>query len=658
MLKRILSVFLVLTMLLSMGVTALAATATTAEPYNLVMWDGTLITATDGTTSTEAVNTGTLYPADGRIAVNTSGAKRFGITVISKGTGTGVSSVVSSTGDKYYSVNYSKDLRYDPSTNINLYAQVTSTSTKKPVFSVMYDIMIPNDANANAERTFTPSFTTENGKNGVLGSSADYTDYGEFVIKYADGEFAVDSLVGIDATTVVTDTANYTPGNWVTVEVRAYYDATTIKLTYGVYVGDKQIMYGVGTTLYPSMIYLDRALWHQPSIATNYDNICMRTLSVEDKPVTFTAETPEPEEPAGPVVTDLNVNDFDDLTTTATTNTLTVASESLLSSPKNLTHSSTTNRSTEYVGEAREDNGMALVVTTSTTTLDETNSSKNTVMVHQPKRHFAGYVEEDGKEYIISSSYEIYVPEASKESERMHTFTFSGVNNTDADCMLASYIKDGKLNFGLDILTENTKLTDFTERAKTAELPSDVWNKITYIMKIKYDTTNAQYDINLYGIYADECYYECSFKLDLSYANGLCMLIQGLTITGLDDKAVVTKYDNIKISSYSAMPEITYAWTDAENYIYPLALNSTGSSVEAKAKVLGSYANLCLVTAVYDADDKLVKLWTDTTLEDGYLSYTVTGSDYIKSEYEVKAFLFDSITTAIPYVENVGLVIE
>ena len=45
---------------------------------------------------------------------------------------------------------------------------------------------------------------------------------------------------------------------------------------------------------------------------------------------------------------------------------------------------------------------------------------------------------------------------------------------------------------------------------------------------------------------------------------------------------------------------------------------------------------------VYNADGKLVKLWKYTTLEDGYLSYTVTGADYVQSGYKVKAFLFDS----------------
>jgi len=285
--KRIISIILTFTILFSMSVTASvsAATATTAEPYDIVKWDGTITIDNKGTISEGPVVSGSLYPTGG---ITTT---KYAISVLSGGTGTGLSTVERSTGDNCYSIDYSKDLRYDPSTNFNFYSQVTNAKLNKPVFSVVYDIMIPNDANANAERTFTPSFTTANGKSGALGS----TDYGEFVVKYANGAFTVDSLVGIDTTTSVINSASYTPGSWVTVEVRAYYDATTTKLTYGVYIDDAQIFYGVGTTLYPSMIYLDRALWHQPSIATNYDNICMRVLLIEDKPVAPGSQEPDPD---------------------------------------------------------------------------------------------------------------------------------------------------------------------------------------------------------------------------------------------------------------------------------------------------------------------------------------------------------------------------
>ena len=658
MLKRILSALLVLTVLLvtaATTVTVSAATATTAEPYVIKNWNGTIVTDTAGTTSVGPLKSANLYPTAG---INT---QRYQISLLSGGTGTGLTAVERSTGDNCYTIDYSKDLRYDPGTNFNFYSQVTNEKLNKPVFSVMYDIMIPNDANANAERTFTPSFTTANGKNGALGS----TDYGEFVVKYANGAFTVDSLVGFDSTTVVTDTASYTPGSWATVEVRAYYDATTTKLTYGVYVGDKQIMYGVGTTLYPSVIYLDRALWHQPSLATNYDNISMRTLAVEDKPVTFTAEEPEPEEPeepetpAGPEITRLVLWNFDDLATTSTTNSLIVSYVSdgnLLYNPRTIAHSSDSNRNTDYVGEARENNGMALVVTTGTTPIDENDVIKDTVLVNNTRRNYNTYVQNDGKEYVVEHSYEIYIPSASADTKRSYRFGFNLTGQNTNDYFVESTIENEKMKFAVNPITDNVKFVDFTERTKVADLPSDAWNKISFIKSIIYDETNSLYNIKIYGICNDVCYYEAQFKG--INATNLYMVTQSWNITGLDEKAVVTKFDNIKISSWSAMPEISYGWTDEDNYIYPLALNYVDGSVEAKAKIIGSYNNLCLVVAVYDENGALEKLWTDTTPEDGYLSYIVTGAEYVKSGYSVKAFLFDSLTSAIPQVNSSKLTIQ
>ena len=60
----------------------------------------------------------------------------------------------------------------------------------------------------------------------------------------------------------------------------------------------------------------------------------------------------------------------------------------------------------------------------------------------------------------------------------------------------------------------------------------------------------------------------------------------------------------------------------------------------------------------YYENGELEKLWTDNTLDEGYLSYTVTESEYVKSGYTVKAFLFDSLTSAIPQVGNAKLTIQ
>ena len=279
--KRIISIVLTMAMLLAMVVTTpvSAATTTTAEPYDIVKWDGTIVTDNKGTVSTVPVISGNLYPTGG---ITTT---KYQISVLQGGTGTGLSTVKSS-DNEYYSVDYSSDLRYDPSTNFNFYAQVTSAKLNKPVFSVMYDIMIPAGDNEDSARKFTPTFASTNAKSGATGENP-----AQFTIKYENKKFSIDNtadLLGFDKFSAVYAEEDYTPGTWVTVEVRAYYDATTKKLTYGAYVDDTRIFYGEGNIEYSAM-YLDKALWSQPSVVTNYDNICMRVLAVEDKPTTSTS---------------------------------------------------------------------------------------------------------------------------------------------------------------------------------------------------------------------------------------------------------------------------------------------------------------------------------------------------------------------------------
>ena len=66
-----------------------------------------------------------------------------------------------------------------------------------------------------------------------------------------------------------------------------------------------------------------------------------------------------------------------------------------------------------------------------------------------------------------------------------------------------------------------------------------------------------------------------------------------------------------------------------------------------------------MVTAVYNTNGNLLKLWTDNELDsDGFLSCKITDSSYLVQGYKVKAFVFDSLTSAIPQVENAELAIQ
>ena len=654
MLKRIMSVFLVLTMVLAMCVTASAASITSTSK-NIVLFDGGMSTTKKTLTSVTSIASAAFYATDSSYPYSYTSGSATGISV------SGGSGVVNATRENdltgCYEVASGTTLT---STYFNYGATLKGYGY---LLSVSYDVMIPDDANVDSARSYAPTFAASTNGN---------TDPSSFTVKYEDKKFTIDqtSMTGIDTATVVTDTVAYTPGSWVNLEIRAYFDSTTKKLTYGAYVGESQIFYAQGNVEYAfdastqkATMYLSKFVWSQPSAKTYYDNIYYRALTAADASTTFTPvyveEEPEPEEPAGPEITRLVLWNFDDLTTTPATNSLVVSYVSdgnLLYNPRTIAHSGTTNRNTVYAGEERTDNGKALVITTGTTAIDESNPSAYTVIVNNTRRNYGKYGEADGNEYVVEHSYEIYIPSASADTKRTYQFGFNLTGQNINDYFIEANTENGKLEFDINPITENVKIVDFTERTKTADVASDAWNRISFIKSITYDVNAGLYNIKIYGLLNDVCYYEAQVK---GYnASDLYMVTQSWNIKGLDDKEVVTKLDNIKISSYSAMPAINYAWTDAENYIYPLALNYADNSVEAKAKVVGEFENLCLVAAVYNESGALEKLWTDTTLEDGYLSYTVTGSNYVNAGNSVKAFLFDSLTSIIPYVEKAELVIQ
>ena len=641
MLKRIISIILATTMLLAMCVTVSAASIETVEPYELATWDGKIVTSagstTHITTASESVNYYCNSGVSDRTLVQTAGS----------GTGNVQSVLKEGTTDDYYVSNSSSKLfRSRPSSRFDLFSQMTNANlgNGKTVLSIQYDIRIPDDANASKQRTFKPTISADTSG----GTPSNFT------INYADGQFGIDttSFVGI-ADNYVVDVASYTPGNWETVEVRVYYDTTTKKLSYSAYVGEKQIFYGEGNITYDAL-RLYEALWtHDGAITTCYDNIKYRLLEPNDKPEVFTVEVPEP--PV--VITDILNYNFDELTTDTLTSPAAVNSGKLFTTKKFI-HSAqaSTADATEYAGESREDNGMALVVKT-INDADLGLEGGISAVVNQPRGTLGDYISEvNGEESVIVMSYDIYVPEESKASSRKHYISFYGNTSDKAnDLIINSYIDNGVLSFDIEgSNAAKVKEVDFSERTKNVPITTDSWETVYYILKTVYDTDH--YDVSIYGMYKGVCYYENKVVIsgsDFSAWNNT------LYVYGIADSTVITKYDNVKLTHYSAYnEELSFGWTDSENYIYPLVSKMVDGAIESKTKVIGNYSNLCLVTAVYNPSGALERLWTDTTAEDGYLTCNVEDADYVKSGNIVRTFLFDSITSAIPYVEKAEFIIE
>ncbi len=555
------------------------------------------------------------------------------------GNGAGSASSVKD-GENYYIESKHSYLLNNYYSSINSY--LTDTN---PVSSVKYDICIPKDDNDQKKRIFTLDYSS---------SSSSRQNYTLLTLEYENGEFKVASVTEYDSTAKTTTTlepqysvsADYAPGNWTTVDVRAFRTSEN-KLEIGVYIGDKQIYYAAGNLNVYSTLAIWQLKWTQDNpkdanktpILTNYlDNIVISTIDAIYKPLPVSNNNIE---------TSIINFDFSD-GTEPTSSTIATSNGSITTK---FQQSSQTGRETSY-----ELDNSALVVTVG----DKKTSTSNdfTYLTQVARNSLLTYVN-NSDETILETSYKIYIPENTERAKRQHSILFAGSKNANGNATsyfqeelkINSEIENGYISFSAEP-KHNAKPVDLKERYENAPVSSNQWHTVKYLMKINYDNNN--YSIKLFGIIDDVCYYENEFSLA---GNGFGICGNQIYIYGIDNTEITTKYDDIKLCKITSFVDETKYNQWKQDYIYPISLTYNATTgVTAKGRVdnsNGSYNDkLCLSMAIYNEYGKLEKLWTDYTLDDGYLICSSDDLKYIKPNYTVKAFLFDSLQSAVPYVES------
>lgn len=93
--------------------------------------------------------------------------------------------------------------------------------------------------------------------------------------------------------------------------------------------------------------------------------------------------------------------------------------------------------------------------------------------------------------------------------------------------------------------------------------------------------------------------------------------------------------------------------------IYAPEIESSNNSVSVKAD-LTNYTgeNAVLVTAVFDDNGKLKKTYTNNTIDTDKLITQTIDSQYIVNNYVVKAFIFDSLSSAKPLAESSSITLS
>lgn len=616
--KKIILSFLVLALaLMSMNVVSFADGEAVPQPQILTTWDGILRdkTWTEMKTGSAVKNGSAFYPTDDSVVKNTdymsNGAyTQTGFTVRNGygGDGEGVTQITDGS-NSYYSVNWI-DIQSNYRKDLKPYI-----SSDAPVVEVSYKINIP-EASIENTRTFKLQFSPTK-----VDSSLNNTTVS---VIYEAGNFTVNTA---QVTAVTSESVAYTSGNWANIQVRLYLNSEN-KIDVGVYVNDTQIFYGTGTAVFNGKMYFpvmnfihDDGDKNSTTTCTTYlDDITISTLSADYIP------------------TDI----------TETTNYLTYWDGVLRDSTGNAyADSKVINNGYSFYPIAGSVVSKALVarnnkVGTGVTHVkdgDNTYYSVNWEDVQSNYRtDIKPYMNSDAP--VAAVSYKIQIPQesASKTRDFVLQFTNKPYDATTGVTTAKLTVKyDGKSFYA----EPTSNLTAVTSEA--VEYTPDSWTTVQVRLYL-----NAENKVEV-GVYVGEqqIFYgtgvvDYSSNLTLFAMNFLSQVESGATYT--------TYLDDITVS---LMPEEFKPVS-----MIKTTLEQNGDIVESKAEVSSIYNNLCLITAVYNSANKLEKIWVDDTIENGFLSSTVSGADYVKSGYKVKTFVFDSLQSAIPQVESIGLTID
>ena len=600
--KKIILRFLILALtLMSMSVVSFADG--TVVPQTLTTWDGVLRDKNgDAYADNKVINNGYSFYSVAESVVSKALVAR------NNKVGTGVTHVKD--GDNtYYSVNW-EDVQSNYRTDIKPYM-----NSDAPVAAVSYKIQIPQES-ASKTRDFVLQFTNKpyDATTGVTTA--------KLTVKYDGKSFYAEPTSNLTA--VTSEAVEYTPDSWTTVQVRLYLNAEN-KVEVGVYVGEQQIFYGTGVVDYSSnltllaMNFLSQ-VESSATYTTYLDDIKVETLSSDYIP-TDIVDSVDGLTLWDGVLRDSNGNAYAD-------NKVINNGYSFYSVAESVVSKALVARNNKVgTGVTHVKDG------------DNTYYSVNWEDVQSNYRtDIKPYMNSDAP--VAAVSYKIQIPQesASKTRDFVLQFTNKPYDATTGVTTAKLTVKyDGKSFYA----EPTSNLTAVTSEA--VEYTPDSWTTVQVRLYL-----NAENKVEV-GVYVGEqqIFYGTGV---VDYSSNLTLLAMNF-LSQVESGATYTTYlDDITVS---LMPEEFKPVS-----MIKTTLEQNGDIVESKAEVSSIYNNLCLITAVYNSANKLEKIWVDDSIENGFLSSTVSGADYVKSGYKVKTFVFDSLQSAIPQVESIGLTID
>jgi len=510
----------------------------------------------------------------------------------------------------------------------------TYTNTHVPVISLKAVMRIPKGENLTTTREVYINFTE--GKKVSLYCKQLEDENGNTYLGVTTGYEG-------NTTDVATLPFAYTPGDWVTIELRMLRN-TDGTLTLGGYAEGKQIYYAKTTDelFTTSMGIHTLGIYNGKTkgAAVDYKEISVSARDEIYKPINeiitdnekrimfYDFQNVDYKTPSAKSIISSSVGDFEGL---------------LKIDTKSYFANNVSYKTEDFQIPSKQNNSLFVSVNGDG---DEAHSLR---LVQEGSVALNNYIDPQG-ETVFKVHYDVYIPSGSEGSARS-----SSVKLNDS-FTLNSLIKNGKLTFSVNNACAEVQPLPLAYRSESASLSADVWHRVEFVLKI--NSTENGFEVKIYGILDGKCSFEDGYEFktdDITVSEFPEISIFG-TGTGLS--VIKTGYDNIGLCKMSDYTDSFTNGFSESTYIYPLHISCAEGVAQAKARLTG-YDKACLVLTVYNADGTVNKVYTSSEFKGEYLACTSKLSDVnIQNGYKVKAFLFDSLATAVPYVEDVAIEIK
>lgn len=201
------------------------------------------------------------------------------------------------------------------------------------------------------------------------------------------------------------------------------------------------------------------------------------------------------------------------------------------------------------------------------------------------------------------------------------------------------------------------------KRSEKRDVTAGEWFNVKIVFEITHGET--QYEIKVYGIFEDDVIFEDEFTItytdyDKDGFSDDIHIGQFDYLIGKNDKTHAETVTSFKSMTFTKDNNFDWSEINKDAWInrkVELTFDVDGNVDVEASKKEGTFTSGVLLVALYDANGSVIELISEENITEGKFVYEVPAAK-VATAKKIKAFVFDTITTAVPLFPHGVLVID